>query len=74
MTNPPHKLKSEIKKEKHRLDREKCGLTSNEKEIKVEAYDPTLEFVEKPDRFSNIGLKDQRREAMLKELKKYEQA
>lgn len=74
VTNPPHKLKSEIRKEKHKLDREKAGLTSHEVDIKVEAKDPTLVFVDKPKQFSNLKLKDERREEMLKELKQYEQA
>ena len=72
VTNPPHKLKSEIRKEKHRLDREKCGLTSHEEGIAVESGDPTLKFVNKPERFSNLELKGQRREDMLGELKKLE--
>lgn len=41
-------------------------------DIKVESKDPGLAFVEKPQQFSNLTLKDERREEMLKELKQFE--
>ena len=67
---PLHSSQSEIKLEKHRAARIKCGLEPEEKDIKDSSKDPTLQYVYDPKHKTKRDLEEEINKENLEESKR----